>query len=126
MQQLDVQERNQIAPPNFCQGLHMLKVQKKLMWLPTFTNVPSLLALSSTTQVSASSGATTVTRSNLGGNAAVVPATISGAPRRDDGPSVRNPSRDPHYVGNNPFAHLVKIRNVFQAIAKDGCDPPEW
>jgi hypothetical protein len=53
MQQLDVQERNQIAPPDFCQGLHMLEVQNNLMWLPTVANAPSLLALRATTRVSA-------------------------------------------------------------------------
>jgi hypothetical protein len=49
MQQLDVQERNQIAPPDFCQGLHMLEVQNNLMWLPTVTSIPSMLALRATT-----------------------------------------------------------------------------
>jgi hypothetical protein len=84
----------------------MLEVQNSLMWLPTVTNVPSLLAIRATTRVSApvtSAG----TRSNLGGNAAAVPAS-SGTPCRDAGPSVRNPSRDPRYVKNTPFARLVK------------------
>jgi hypothetical protein len=53
MQQLDVQDHDQIAPPDFCQGLHMLEVQNNLMWLPTFKNVSSLRALRATTQVSA-------------------------------------------------------------------------
>jgi hypothetical protein len=128
MQQLDVQERNQIARPEFCQGLRMLKVQNNLMWLPTVKNVPSLLVLRATAQVSAPSGATSVTRSNLVGNAAAVLTTTSGAPRRDAGTSVRNPSRDPRYVGTTPFACLVKSRTASQAIAKAGFDPPppEW
>jgi hypothetical protein len=45
-------------------------------------------------------------------------------PRRDAGPSVRSPSRDPHYVGNIPFARLVKSQTVYQEIAKAGNDPP--
>jgi hypothetical protein len=43
--QLDVAETECLSPPDFCQGLHMLEVQNNLMWLPTVTNVPALLAL---------------------------------------------------------------------------------
>jgi hypothetical protein len=120
--QLDVQERNRIEPPDLCQGLHMLEVQNNLMWMPTVTNVASLLTLRTTVRVSASSGATTVTRSNLGENAAAVPATTSGTMRRDAGPSDHNPSRDPRYFSNTHFFHLVKSRTMSQAMA--GCDPP--
>jgi hypothetical protein len=55
MLQLDVQEHGTIEPPDFCQGLHMLEVQNNLMWIPTVTNVPTLLALCVTIQASSSS-----------------------------------------------------------------------
>jgi hypothetical protein len=48
--QLDVAETECLSPPDFCQGLHMLEVQTNLMWLPTVTNVPALLALCITTR----------------------------------------------------------------------------
>jgi hypothetical protein len=53
--QVDMEETEHLSPPDFCQGLHMLEVQNNLMWLPTMTNVPALLALRATTRVLASS-----------------------------------------------------------------------
>jgi hypothetical protein len=126
MRQLDVLERGRIHPPDFCQGLHMLEVQNNLMWLPTVTNVPALLALRATVRVSAASGPVAASAVGIpattGGKAA--PAASAGALRHDKGPSVRNPSRDPRYVVNTPFARLVRSRTVAEAIAKAGCDPP--
>jgi hypothetical protein len=49
--QLDVAKNEYLPPPNFCQGLHILEVQNNLMWLPTTTNVPALLALHVTTRL---------------------------------------------------------------------------
>jgi hypothetical protein len=56
--QLDVAETECLSPPDFCQGLYMLKVQNNLMWLPTVTNVPALLALRVTTRALTSSWST--------------------------------------------------------------------
>jgi hypothetical protein len=43
--QLNSSERSQVSPPDFCQGLNMLESQNNLMWFPTVTNAPALLAL---------------------------------------------------------------------------------
>jgi hypothetical protein len=56
--QLDFQERGTIEPPDVCQGMHMLKVQNNLRWLPTVMNVPNLLALCDTVRASSSSSGT--------------------------------------------------------------------
>jgi hypothetical protein len=104
----------------------MLEVQNNLMWLPTVTNFHSVLVFRATVHASASSGASTVARRNICGGTAI-PAPITGTPRCDAGPCVRNPSLYHRVIGNTPFAHLVKIRTVSQAIAKASCDPPlEW
>jgi hypothetical protein len=47
--QSDVAKMELLDPPEFCQGLHMIEVQNKLMWLPTMTDVPILLAQYATT-----------------------------------------------------------------------------
>jgi hypothetical protein len=46
--QLYSSERSNVNPPYFCQGMSMLESQNNLMWLPTVTNVPALLALRAT------------------------------------------------------------------------------
>jgi hypothetical protein len=51
--QLDVAKMEQIDAPDFCQDLHILEVQKNLMWLPAITNVPALLDLRVATRASA-------------------------------------------------------------------------
>jgi hypothetical protein len=45
-----VAETECLIPPDLCQGLYLLEVQNNLMWLPTTTNVPDLLARGLTTQ----------------------------------------------------------------------------
>jgi hypothetical protein len=69
--QLDVAETECSSPPDFCQGLHMLEVQNNIMWLPTVTNAPALLALRLTTRSSkrrlGAPGGSAGTGSNGGG-----------------------------------------------------------
>jgi hypothetical protein len=126
--QLVVAETEHLIPPYFYQGFHMLEVQNNLIWVPTVTNVPALLALCTTTLVSASSGtggSSYTTGANRGGTGAPNPAATSdNQVRRDPGAQVRNPNRDARFVGNTPFACLVRSRSVAQAIAMAGSDPP--
>jgi hypothetical protein len=58
--------------------------------------------------------------------AAAAPAVFGVAPaRRDAGPPVHNPSRDPRFVGNTPLAHSMRSRSAAVAITNAGRDPPE-
>jgi hypothetical protein len=45
--QLNVNATVFLDPPDFTQGLNMLEIQNKLMWLPKVTNIPALSALRS-------------------------------------------------------------------------------
>jgi hypothetical protein len=109
--QFDIRERSHVSPPDFCQGLNMLESQNNLMWLPTVTNVPDLLAL-----CTSSRGGTPIPVSNLATlsapppRATPSPAVVGAAPARGDAPPpVRNLSPDPRSVGNTPLAHNVRI-----------------
>jgi hypothetical protein len=64
--QLDVAETECLSPPDFCQGLHMLEVQNNLMWLPTVTNVPSMLAVRVATRASTTRAGTPTSNAGTG------------------------------------------------------------
>jgi hypothetical protein len=130
--QLDVAETECLSPPYFCQGLHMLEVHNNLMWLPTVTNVPALLALRVITRASTSragaprsSAGTGSNGGGGGGSGATLGAAIGTIARRDPGAQVRNPNRDSRFVGNIPFARMVISRSVALAIAAAGSYPPQ-
>jgi hypothetical protein len=131
--QLDVAETECLTPTDVCQGLHMLEVQNNIMWLPTVTNVPALLALRVTTRVSTSravklSGAAGSGSGSGGagvGSVATLRTAVGNVARRDPGAQVRNPNRDARFVGNNPFARMVRIISVALAIAAAGSHPPQ-
>jgi hypothetical protein len=123
--QLDVGETEYLPPPDVCQGLNMLEVQNNLMWLPTVTNVPALLALCVVTRASVSTS-NPGNRTPAAATAAPAPdgAVVSATPRRDAGAQVCNPNRDARFVGNTPLACLVRSRSVGLAITTAGSDPP--
>jgi hypothetical protein len=129
--QLDVAETECLPPPDFCQGLHMLEVQNNLMWLPTVTNVPALLALRVVTRASTTRAGSPSTNTDTGpgganiGGGSTLGAAAGAATRRDPGAQVRNPNRDSRFVGSTPFARMVRIRSVALAIAAAGSDPPQ-
>jgi hypothetical protein len=61
-----------------------------------------------------------------GVRAAAAPATAGVAPaRRDAGPPVHIPTRNPRFVGNTPLALNVRSQRVAFAITTVGRDPPE-
>jgi hypothetical protein len=131
--QLDMAETECLSPPDFCQGLHMLKVQNNLMGLPTVTNVPALLALRITTRSSRSRagapGGITGTGSSDGGagveSGETLGAAVGNVAICDRGAQVRNPNQDSRFVGNTPFARMVRSRSVALAITAVGSDPPQ-
>jgi hypothetical protein len=131
--QLDVAETECLSPPDFCQGLHMLEVQNNLMWLPSVTNVPALLALRVATRASTTRAGTPTNNAGTGpgsggdgiGGGATLRAAAGTAARRDPGAQVRNPNRDSRFVGNTPFERMVMSRSVALAIAAAGSDPPQ-
>jgi hypothetical protein len=103
----------------------MLEVQNNLMWLPTVTNVPDLLALRVVGRASASTS-NSGNHTPASGTADSAPggAVASATPRRDAGAQVRNPNRDAGFVGNTPLARLVRSRSVGLATTTAGSDPP--
>jgi hypothetical protein len=113
----------------------MFKVQNNIMWLPTVTNVPALLALRVATRVSTSragtpGGAVGIGYGTGGAGAGVgvgttLGDTLGNVARCYPGDQVRNPNRDARFVGNTPFARMVRIRYVALAIAAAGSDPPQ-
>jgi hypothetical protein len=131
--QMDVADTECLSPPDFCQGLCMLEVKNNLMWLPTVTNVPALLALRVTTRASTSRvgvpGGSADPGSNGGGagvgSGATLDAPVGTVTRRDPGAQVRNPNRDSCFVGNTPFARMVRSKSVALAIAAAGSEPPQ-
>jgi hypothetical protein len=124
--QLDIGETEYLPPPDFCQGLNMLEVQNNLMWLPTVTNGPALLALCVVTRASArTSNSDNRTPASGTTDSALGEAVASATPRRDAGAQVRNPNRDARFMGNTPLARLVRSRSVGLAITTAGSDPPQ-
>jgi hypothetical protein len=131
--QLEVAETECLSLSDFCQGLHMLEVQNNLMWLPTVTNVPALMALRVTTRASMSRvgepGGGAATGSNDGGagleSGATLSTPVGTAARRDPGAQVRDPNWDSQFLGNTPFARMVRSRSVVLVIAASGSDPPQ-
>jgi hypothetical protein len=109
----------------------MLEVQNNLMWLPTVTNVPALMALRVVTRASTTRAGAPSTNADTGpgganiGSGATLGAAVGAAARRDPGAQVRNPNRDSRFVGNTPFARMVRSRSVALAIAAAGSDPPQ-
>jgi hypothetical protein len=105
----------------------MLEVQNNLMWLPIVTNVPSLLALRTTTRSSAPTGGGTSNSGPGGGSSGAggtTPITPGGnATRRDPVVQVRSPNHDARFVGNTPLARLLRSRSVAQSITVAGSDP---
>jgi hypothetical protein len=108
--QLDASETMWVDPPVFGVGLSMMEAQNNLMWLPTVTNIPLLLALRNIHRAGlalAPAARAPVARAPAVRTAApaseIVPAAT--AARRDAGRQVRNPNRTPRFVGNNPFSH---------------------
>jgi hypothetical protein len=104
----------------------MLEVQNNLMWLPTVTNVPALLALRVVTRALTARKGAPSTNADTGpgganvGSGATLGAAVGAAARRDPGAQVRNPNRDSRFVGNT-----VRSRSVALAIAAAGSDPPQ-
>jgi hypothetical protein len=121
-----------LDPPDFCQEMYMLKVQNNIIWLPTVTNVPALLALRVITRVSTSiSGPTGGAAGSVSGSGgarvgsiATLGAAVGNVARRDPGAQVQNPNRDARFVNNTPFVRMVRSRSVALAIAEAGSDPP--
>jgi hypothetical protein len=110
----------------------MLEVQHNIMWLPTVTNFPALLALRVIARASASRagapGSSSDTGSNCGsGGESGEPlgAAVGTVTRRDPGAQVRKPNRDSRFVSNTPFARMARSRSVALAIAAEGSDPPQ-
>jgi hypothetical protein len=106
----------------------MLEVQNNLIWLPTVTNVPALLALRVVTRASTTRAGAPSTNADTGpgganvGGGSTLGAAVGATARRDPGAQVRNPNRDSRFVGNNPFARMVRSRSVALAIAAAGSD----
>jgi hypothetical protein len=111
----------------------MLELQNNLMWLPIVTNVPALLALRVATRASTTRAGTPTSNAGTGpssggagiGGVATLGAAGGTAAIRDPGAQVRNPNRDSRFVGNTPFARMVRSRSVALAIAAAGSDPPQ-
>jgi hypothetical protein len=105
-------------PPIFGLGLSMLEAQYNLVWLPTVTNVPLLLALCTTPRaavVSPPAARAPPPVRALTPAGAAAPAT-DGA-RYDVGQQVCSSSHVPRFVGNTPFLQNVRTRAVSKAIA---------
>jgi hypothetical protein len=129
--QLDAAQTNWVDPPVFGVGLSMLEAHDNLMWLPTVTNVPLLLALRHIPRVglAAAPAARVPVASSQAARAADTgsdAAPTADAARRDAGRQVRNPNRAPRFAGNTPFAQNVRSRAVSEAIAAAGAPPPWW
>jgi hypothetical protein len=125
--QLETGETGWVDVPAFSQGLDMLEVQNNLMWLPTVTNMPILLALRTPARTPAPApaarnpGRTAQPASGGGANAGRADAAAA-APRRDPGPQVRNTNRAAWFLANTLFSRNVRSRSVTAAISVAG--PP--
>jgi hypothetical protein len=100
--QLDAAEKMWVEPPVFDVGLSMMEAQNNLMWLPTVTNVPLLLALHNMPHAglaAALAARAPVARAPAARTAApaseIAPAAATA--RRDSGRQVRNPNRAPRF-----------------------------
>jgi hypothetical protein len=126
--QLETGETGLVDVPAFSQGMDMLEVQNNLMWLPTVTNVPILLALRTPARTPAPApaarnpGRTTQPASGGGANAGRADAAAA-APRRDPGGQVRNTNHAALFLANTPFSRNVRSRSVTAAIAVAGPPP---
>jgi hypothetical protein len=109
----------------------MLEVQNNLMWLPTVTNVPALLAMRVVTRASTTRAGAPSTYADNGpgganvGGGSTLGAAVGATARRDPGAQVRNPNLDSRFVGNTPFVRMVRSRSVALVIAPAGYDPPQ-
>jgi hypothetical protein len=92
--QLDSSERSHVNPHDFCQCLSMLESQNNLMWIPTVTNVPALLALCASPRGGDPSPVSNLAIPSVPPlRATAAPAVVGTAPaRRDAAP----PSSQPH------------------------------
>jgi hypothetical protein len=116
--QLDTGETDAIDPPDFGVGLTMLETQHNLMWLPSVTNVPLLLAARARAPAAAPAPA-----GNRAPNAAAAPPAVARRDQgRDQGRQIRNTARPAVYTGNMPFSKNIRARRVTDAIALAG--PP--
>jgi hypothetical protein len=127
--QLDAAQTDWVDPPVFGVVLSMMEDQKKLMWLPTVTNVPLLLSLRHIPHVGLAatpSARVPVARAPTARAATPASDTASAAvaARRDAGRHVRNPNHAPRFAGNTPFAQNVRSQAVLEAIATAGPPPP--
>jgi hypothetical protein len=114
---------------------------KKLMWLPSITNVPMLLNLSfpiRDPQVGRTPGSAPPVRAPVPTPSPAtphVPTPPGGVPnvapvaRRDQGCPIRNTARASLFTVNSPFAQNVRLRRVSEAISLAGPPPhggPNW
>jgi hypothetical protein len=126
--QLDAAQADWVDPPVFGVGLSMMEAHNNLMWLPTVTTVPLLLALRHISRVDLAatpSARVPVTRAPTAraSTPASDTAPAAAAARRDAGRQVRNQNRAPRFAGNTPFAQNVRSRAVSEAIATAGSPP---
>jgi hypothetical protein len=126
--QLDAAQTDWVDPLVFGVGLSMMEAQNNVMWLPTVTNVPLLLALRHIPRVDlTATPSVRVPAARAPTARAATPASdtapAAAAARRDAGRQVRNPNRAPRFAGNTPFAQNVRSRTVSEAIATAGSPP---
>jgi hypothetical protein len=127
--QLDAAQTDSVDPPVFGVGLSMMEAHNNLMWLPTVTNVPLLLALRHIPR--ASLAATPSARASVARAPAVRAADpasetdpAAAAARRGAGRQVRKTNRATRFAGNTPLAQPVRYRAVSEAITTAGSPPP--
>jgi hypothetical protein len=123
--QLDIRETGFVPAPDFCMDLNVLQSQNNLIWLPSVTSAPALLALRVLPQThhppvipqpcpkgGGARGKNARSSGNGGGG-----ASLDTAPRRSHRCTIHNANRDPRFVGETTFAVNVRTRCVVVVVA---------
>jgi hypothetical protein len=125
--QMDAAETTWAEPPVFGMGLSMMETHQNLMWLPTVTNVPLLLALRNIPRTGLTAAPDAPVARAPAARAAAPASEIApaaAAARRDAGRQLCSPNRAPRFVGNTPFVQNVRSRAVSEAITTAGSPSP--